>query len=232
MEFMLEGKTVLIAGGSSGIGLAVAGLAYKNGACVIIASRNAVKKKDRLEDLVGETIETRSFDVTSTESVCGLFRAADSLDHLVIAVRPDITASLFLATEISEATQAFDTKFWGTYRLIQAAHPYMKENGSITVTSGIAGEKIYKRASTMASINSAVETLCRSLAVELAPLRVNAVSPGFVEPKPPEIQDYAGQFPSRRLASVNDVATAYLYLMTNPYATGETTVVDGGARLV
>lgn len=229
---MLEGKTVLIAGGSSGIGLAVASLAHKNGAHVIITSRNATKQNDRLADLVGRTAETHSFDITSDESVCGLFQTVSSIDHLVIAVRPDIESSLFLELEISEAKQAFDTKFWGTYRLIRAAQPRMRQHGSITVTSGIAGEKVYKGASTMAITNSAVETLCRSLAVELAPLRVNAVSPGFVEPKPREIQEYAGQFPSKRLASVNDVAMAYLYLMTNPYVTGAITVVDGGARLV
>lgn len=229
---MLEGKTVFIAGGSSGIGLAVAGLAQKNGAHVIIASRSAEKQNDRLTNLVGGTIETHSLDVTSGESVWGLFRAIDSIDHLIITVRPDIRSSLFLETEVNEAKQAFDAKFWGTYRLIRAAKPHMRQDGSIIVTSGIAGKKIYKRASTMAIINSAVETLCRSLAVELAPLRVNAVCPGFVEPKPREVQESSGQFPSKRLASVNDIAMAYFYLMTNPYVTGAITIVDGGARLV
>ena len=84
----------------------------------------------------------------------------------------------------------------------------------------------------MGIINSSIETLCRSLAVELVPLRVNAVSPGFVEPKPTEVQEYASRFPSKRLASANDIAAAYLYLMTNPYVTGTITVVDGGATLV
>lgn len=229
---MLDGKTVLVAGGSSGIGLAVAGLAYKNGAHVIIASRNAVKSNDRLTGLVGKTIETHSFDIISDISVCKLFQKVDSIDHLVIAVRPDIKSSLFLELDINEAKQAFDTKLWGTYRLIRAAQPRMKQHGCIILTSGIAGEKVYKGASTMAIINGAVETLCRSLALELAPLRVNAVSPGFVEPKSREVQKYAGQFPSKRLATTNDIAMAYLYLMTNPYVTGAITVVDGGARLV
>lgn len=229
---MLDGKTVLVAGGSSGIGLAIARLAHKNGAHVIIASRNAMKQNDRLMDLVDKTIETHSLDITSDESVYGLFQTVRSIDYLVITVRPEIKSCLFLEGEIREAKQAFDTKFWGTYRLIRAAQPHFRQYGSITVTTGIAGEKVYKGASTMAIINSATETLCRSLAVELAPLRVNAVSPGFVEPKPSEVQEYAGQFPSKRLASVNDVAMAYLYLMINPYATGAITVVDGGARLV
>jgi NAD(P)-dependent dehydrogenase (short-subunit alcohol dehydrogenase family) len=84
----------------------------------------------------------------------------------------------------------------------------------------------------MAMVNSAVEALCRSLALELAPLRVNAVSPGFVEPKPREIEEYAAQFPCNRLASPRDVAMAYHHLMVNPYVTGTIAVVDGGARLV
>lgn len=228
---MLEGKTVLIAGGSSGIGLAVASLAHKNGAAVVIASRNAVKHHQRLRDSVGKTIKTLSFDITIDEEIYGLIQAVDSIDYLVVAVRPDVKSSLFLEADISEAKQAFDTKLWGTYHLIRAAKSRMKQHGSITLTSGIAGEKVYKGASTMAIINSAIETLCRSLAVELAPLRVNAVSPGFVGPKPREIQEYADQFPSKRLASVGDVAMAYLYLMTNPYVTGTIAVVDGGARL-
>ena len=229
---MLEGKKVLVVGGSSGIGLAVSSLAQKNGAHVVIASRNAVKHSDTLKDSVGETVETHSFDITSEESVRGLLQAVGSIDHLVIAVRPDIKSSLFLETEIGEARKAFDTKFWGTYRLIQAFHPHLRHQGSIMLTSGIAGEKIYKGASAMSIINSAIETLCRSLAVELAPLRVNAVSPGFVEPKPREVQEYASQFPSERLASPNDIALAYIHLMKNPYITGSVIVVDGGARLV
>lgn len=210
----------------------MASLAHQDGARVIIASRSAVRHKDRLADLIGKTVEVHFFDVTSEESVCRLFQAVGSIDHLVITVKPDIRSALFLETDIDEAKQAFDTKFWGTYRLIRAAHTHIKEPGSIVLTSGIAGEKVYPGASTMGIINSSIETWCRSLAVELAPLRVNAVSPGFVEPKPREVQEYASRFPSKRLASANDIAAAYLYLMTNPYVTGTITVVDGGATLV
>lgn len=112
------------------------------------------------------------------------------------------------------------------------AQHHIREAGSITLTSGIAGEKIYKGASTMALINSATETLCRILAVELAPLRVNVVSPGFVEPKPQEILEYATRFPAGKIASLDDVAKAYIGLLANPYITGTVSVVDGGARLI
>ncbi len=229
---MLKGKTVLVVGGSSGIGLSVASLADRNGARVVIASRNVLKHSGELADSLGKTIEAHSFDITSDEDVFGLFQAVGSIDHVVITARPDAKSSLFLETDINEAKRAFDVKFWGSYRLVRAARTHIKQDGSITLTSGIAGEKIYKGASTMAAVNSAIETLCRSLAVELAPLRVNVVSPGFVEPKPKEVHEYARQFPVKRLASAKDIAMVFLHLMTSPYITGSVTVIDGGARLV
>ncbi len=229
---MLEGKKILVVGGGSGIGLAVAKRALMSGARVAIASRTAAAKARVLSEAVGGAIEAYSFDITSEAEHQNLFDSVGAIDHLVITVRPDLKGAPFEATKIKEAKEAFDTKFWGQYGLIQAAQPHIGKAGSITLTSGIAGEKIYKGASTMAIINSATETLCRSLAVELAPLRVNTVSPGFVEPKPREIQDYAGRFPMGRLASPDDVAEVYIHLMSSAYVTGTISVIDGGARLV
>jgi len=230
---MLNGKTVLIAGGSSGIGLAVARLAAENGARVVIASRHAAENTSRLTDALGPAAEAYALDVTSDESVQRLHLAVGAIDHLVIAVRPDAQRAPFLETPLDRAKSAFETKVWGTCRLIRAAHPHVRTGGSITLTSGIAGEKTYPGAFAMALANGAVETLCRSLAVELAPVRVNAVSPGFVEPKPQEVQDYAAaRFPAKRLATAREIAAAYLYLMTSLYATGTVVTVDGGARLI
>jgi len=229
---MLENQIVLIVGGSSGIGRAVAELAGKNGAHVVIASRHARENSDCWAQASDAAIETHAFDITSSEDCIELFKSVGPIDHLVITVRPDLTPSPFLQTEICQAKTVFDTKLWGPYRLIQVAQRHIREHGSIILTSGIAGEKIYKGASTMALVNGAVETLGRVLAVELAPLRVNVVSPGFVEPKPKEIQTYADHFPAGRVASVHEVAMAYLSLMTNAYITGTITVIDGGARLI
>ena len=100
------------------------------------------------------------------------------------------------------------------------------------MTTGIAGEKIFKNFSAMAIINSATEAFCRSLALELAPIRVNVVSPGFVAPKSPEVVKYAQQFPIGRIASPEEVADAYIYLMVSPYTTGTSVVIDGGVRLI
>jgi NAD(P)-dependent dehydrogenase (short-subunit alcohol dehydrogenase family) len=229
---VLKGKKILIVGGSSGIGRAVAKHACENGAHVVIASRSAIEKRDDLCQYLGESIEVHACDSASDFDHLKLFDAVGPMDHLVFTVRPDNEPSPFLTIDTDEAKRAFDIKFWGPYRMIKTAHRYIRPGGSIILTSGIAGEKIYAGSSTMALINSATETLCRILAVELAPVRVNAVSPGFVEPKAKEIQDYSRTFPAGKLASVDDVASVYLCLMGNFSMTGEIIKVDGGARLI
>ncbi len=232
MNNALKDKRILIVGGSSGIGLAVAKQACKAGGKVVIASRNAVKNHNNLSALVGYEVETYSFDVTSGLETETELKKIGAIDHLVITTRPEITSAPFIETSLEQAKKAFESKFWGQYQLIQKAQGHISQDGSIVMTTGIAGEKIFKNFSTMTIINSSTEAFCRSLAVELAPIRVNVVSPGFVAPKSPEIEKYAQQFPVRKIASPKDVADAYLYLMGSPYTTGISVVVDGGAMLI
>lgn len=232
MEYALKDKKILIVGGSSGIGLEVARQIYNSGARVVIASRSSAKRRDVLENTVGQGIETLSCDITSDHDVKALLDAAGPIDHLVITVRPDVKAAFFMDLAAADAKQAFESKLWGPYRLIQAARNHIAPDGSIVMTTGIAGDKVFKGSAAMGMVNSTIEACCRFLAVELAPIRVNAVSPGFVEPKADEIQKYALQFPIPRLARLDEIARAYVYLMTNTYTTGITVVVDGGARLI
>ena len=232
MNNALQDKRILIVGGSSGIGLAVAKQACKAGGKVVIASRNAVKNHDNLATIVGHDVETYSFDVTSGLETETELKKIGAIDHLVITTRPEITSAPFIETSLEQAKKAFESKFWGQYQLIQKAQGHISQDGSIVMTTGIAGEKIFKNFSTMTIINSSTEAFCRSLAVELAPIRVNVVSPGFVAPKSPEIEKYAQQFPIRKIASPKDIADAYLYLMGSRYTTGISVVVDGGAMLI
>ena len=231
----MKDQLVLIVGGSSGIGRAVAEQVCQKGAKVVIASRNAEKSCVLLPQDMKNCITTCNLDITAPEDYPQLFetvRAIGSIDHLIIVVRPGITASPFCDVDVAEARKAFETKFWGPYQFVRAAGPYLKETASITLTSGIAGEKIYKGASTMSLINSTVETLCRILAVELSPVRVNAVSPGYVAPKPESVVKMAKAFPAKRVADLDEVATAYVALMENSYMTGVIMKVDGGASLI
>lgn len=229
---MLAEEKILIVGGSSGIGLAVARQAQQLGAEVVVASRHAPTRISKAAEFQGKPLALHAFDITVADAGKRLLATVGMIDHLVFTVRPDLKSAPFAAIDLREAKQAFKTKFWGAFHLIQVALPYIRKSGSITLTSGIAGEKVYKGTSTLGIMNSATEALARTLAVELAPIRVNVVSPGFVEPKPPAVQKYADQFPVPGLATVEEVALAYLYLLNNPYATGTITVIDGGARLL
>src|SRR5690606_27327016 len=144
----LRDKKILIVGGTSGIGLAVAKNAVQNGAYVIIASRNASKRLPALNNLPESSIEMHVLDITSKEEQSRLFEVIGVIDHLVVTVRPEIKSAPFQTIDIEKAKIAFETKFWGPYHLIQMAQHHIREAGSITLTSGIAGEKIYKGAST------------------------------------------------------------------------------------
>ncbi len=232
MHNSLKNKKILVVGGTSGLGLSVAKQASERGAKVVIASRNASENHNELAVAVGNDIETYSFDATSELETEKALKEIGDFDHLVITVRPDITPAPFEKTDIQKAKEAFETKFWGQYQLIQKAQSQINQNGSIIMTTGIAGEKIFKNFSTMAVINSATETFCRSLAIELAPTRVNIVSPGFVAPKSQEVEKFAQQFPLGRIASPEEIAETYIYLMASQYITGTSVVIDGGARLI
>lgn len=232
MTSSLQNKKILIIGGTSGIGLAIAKCAAGEGAVVEVASRHASHKHDEVVASVGIETSVHSFDITSEKDIRELLGKIGHIDHLVFTIRPDISPASFSKTTIKDAKLAFESKFWGAYQLIQMALNQIDGKGSIIMTTGIAGDKIYNNFSTMAIINSAVETLCRSLAIELAPVRVNCVSPGFVAPKSKQVEEYALQFPARRVASPEEVAESYIFLMKNTYITGSTVVVDGGAILV
>ena len=229
-DVMLNGQKILIVGGSSGLGAAVARLVRKNGGRVIIASRKAKERAPSFCGPADDAIEMHTCDITMPEDHLRLFESVGMIDHLVIVVRPEINSSPFRDMDVAEAKSAFETKFWGPFQFIQTAAGHIRETGSIILTSGIAGEKIYKGASVMSVMNCAVEALCRVLSVELAPLRVNAVSPGFVQPKPDAVEEMSKQFPAKRLASAEEVASAYLWLMESQYTTGTVSVIDGGAR--
>lgn len=232
MDNTVKGKTIVIAGGSSGIGLAVAKEAFARGARIIIASRGAHEHTEDLSREIGGSVETYSFDITKPSGYKSLGRMAGTIDHLVFTIRAKVKSAHFYDISVDDAKLAFESKFWGPYGLIQAMKDHFSPAASIILTSGISGERIYKESSSYELLSAATETLCRALAVELAPIRVNVVSPGYVEPKSDAMREMAKAFPLGRTGSQHETALAYLSLMENPYVTGTISVIDGGARLV
>ena len=210
----------------------MARLAHENGAQVVVASRGAGERAAELTAELGPEVRALPVDITDPHTHGPLLEAAGPIDHLVVAVRPGLSPAPFATLDLDQARAGMDAKLWGACYFIQKARPRMNPSGSVTLTSGILGQMIAPGHLAMALIDSAVETLARALAVELAPIRVNAVSPGYLAPKPEEIAAKAQGFPAGRLGAAREAAATYVHLMLSPYVTGTVSVVDGGALLV
>lgn len=223
----MKEKRVLIVGGNSGVGLALAKKAGEEGADVIIASRSALEYKDKLQSMNGlKNCKCFSVDVTVESEIKNLFRLVGMIDHLVLTIKSPLIVGPFLELNPEDVRFAFETKFWGQYNFVKLAYKYIQKNGSITLSSGTLGNRPYHGYSTMSVISGSVESLCKALAIELSPIRVNAVCPGFKT-----LKEMADKIPLG-LGSDLQISNPYLFLMNDNYITGSTIVSDGGAMLV
>lgn len=237
----LEGRKIVVLGGSSGIGYAVAEYAVEEGARVVIASSNAQRVAAAAESL-GPKVEGYALDLTDERAIQSFFDATGNFDHLVFTAGDSLRLGELAKTDLSEARRAFDIRYWGALTAVKHGAPHMTKGGSIVLTTGIAALRPHSGWAFGASVCGAMEALTRALAVELAPLRVNAVSPGLVatnlwqnmsEADRAAMYEQAGKhLPAGRVGEARDVAAAYLFLMECGFATGQTYVVDGGGVLV
>jgi NAD(P)-dependent dehydrogenase (short-subunit alcohol dehydrogenase family) len=232
----IEGKTVVVIGGSSGIGLATAKAAVKLDARVIIASRNLERLKNaQLE--IGSAAEAFQLDISQEEEVKAFFKQIGSFDHLTTPGGVTKSGKLF-EQSTAEAKESFANKFWGQFFAVKYGAPQIKTGGSIVLISGLYSERPSASSTIPSAVNSALQGLGRALAVELAPIRVNVCCPGLIDtPRhPPEKREHfpsiAETFPARCIGQAEDVAESILHLMTNAFITGTTVYVDGGEQLV
>lgn len=236
----LKGKRVVVLGGTSGIGLAAARAFLDQYAQVIIASRSDSKLSEA-KQVLGGIVEGYEIDFRSEEKVADFFSKVGNFDHLVLTAGEG-TMGHFSELPVASARDAFDSKFWGQYITVRAALPYLNNESSITLTSGVYGVRPPQGATTLAAINSAIEGLVRGLSIDLSPIRVNVVSPGIVDtPIYARMSDdqrqelfngIAQQLPVGRIAQPQDIAETYVYLAKNGFTTGTAVLIDGGAHLV
>jgi NAD(P)-dependent dehydrogenase (short-subunit alcohol dehydrogenase family) len=234
----LEGKKVVVLGGTSGFGLAVASAAAAEGAKVVIVSRSQDKVDKALQELP-KSAEGASLDVTDEAAVQKFFANMGGLDHLVYCAGDALPAAV-ITTE--EARKFFEVRFWGMYLAARAAFPQMRKGGSITLTNGIVGLRPWKGWSAVSALAGAVESLTRGFALDMAPIRVNTVCAGMIKTalwsgmtEADRELMYAEQgkkLPVGRVGEVEDVAETFLYLMKSEFTTGQIVVVDGGAVIV
>ncbi|MDB5430014.1 MAG: short-chain dehydrogenase [Caulobacter sp.] len=234
----LEGKRAVVIGGASGIGFAVAALSKEMGAQVVIASRDAARVAAAVERVPGATGLT--VDLRDEAGVAGFFEALGAFDHLAVTAG-DWGGTRFVATkdlDLAAARDGLEIRFWGVLAAVKYGSRTIAPDGSITMTSGLMAHRPRKGAPLATAIGGAVEHLARGLAVDLAPVRVNAVSPGMilteiVKLAPEEtLRAWVAGLPLPRGATPAEAATAYIYLMLNGYVTGQVVPVDGGGLLV
>lgn len=231
----LEGKKVVILGGTSGFGLATARAAAQQGAQVVIASRSQGNVDRALAELPSG-VTGATVDVTKEESLDRFFASIDGLDHLVVTAGDTMPA---FQPNLEQARQAFEVRFWGVYLSAKAAAPHIRPGGSITLTNGIVAIRPWKGWSVTSAVAGAVESLTRGLALDLAPIRVNAVCAGMVKTplwaavvekeREAMYADMASKLPTGRIGEPEDIAETYLYLMQSGFTTGQIVVIDGGA---
>jgi len=234
MSGIFEGQRVVVVGGTAGIGAAIARGAAAQGAAVVAAGRRGSEQA-----LTGQPgIEARPIDIASEASIRDFFAGLRAVGHLVVTaafVRP----GPFKTGTLEDARASFEGKFWSQY--LCARHAEVRH--SILLFSGAYSRRPQPGVSIVSAVNGAVEALGRALAVELAPVRVNVMSPGLIQgtdayarmPDAARQGMYEGaakRLPARLVGDADSVAGPALALMASPYATGTVLDIDGGGLLV
>jgi NAD(P)-dependent dehydrogenase (short-subunit alcohol dehydrogenase family) len=240
----LQSRRVVIVGGTSGMGLAAARAAVQAGAEVIVAGRRSVSERSADADRDARArIGHETVDVTDETSVKTMFERIGTLDHLFITAAPKPgTWGAFLDQDVAGAQQYMNAKFFGSWACARWAAPRMPADGSITFLTGGAAVRPRVGASMVSATFAALETLARGLAIELGPLRVNAIRPGYTDSEMWSFLDPAALeqlrqkvkalMPVRRMGTVEDIGHAAIFLMSNPQVTGSVLEITGGETLV
>jgi NAD(P)-dependent dehydrogenase (short-subunit alcohol dehydrogenase family) len=238
----LSDKRILVIGGGSGIGFAVAEAAAGAGAQVTIASSNRDKVAASAARIGNRTLGAK-LDVTREDEVAAFFGKIAPFDHIAFTAGDWSGPRRAPLTELDleQAAALFKVRFWGAVAVAKHAVKMMPSGGSLTLTDGMIAHRPQKGSAISTAMTGAVEHLTRALAIEFAPVRVNAVCPGLVrtgiwdripeDRREKELREMTSRQLLPRVGEPDEVAEAYLYLMRGGYTTGQVLYVEGGRAL-
>jgi NAD(P)-dependent dehydrogenase (short-subunit alcohol dehydrogenase family) len=237
MGSALRDKTVLIIGRGSGIARAIALRARSEGARVIVAGHDRAKLANSYDD---PGISAETIDITDDDSIVALADRVGRVDHVVSTASARARGKL-ADLQRQNLLQSFDTKVIGPTMLAKHSASQINPGGSFVLFSGVHAFKHNVGYLGVGITNGAVDFLTRWLAVELAPIRVNAISPGVIDTgawdamgedgKRDYFEHIAAHNPAGRIGTPDDIAAAVLFAMTNTFMTGVTLKIDGGEPL-
>lgn len=234
----LDGTKVVVIGGASGVGYAVAAAALDVGAKVVVGSSQTARI-DAAAARLGRETRGLTVDVKDEASVAAFFDAAGAFDHLVFTAGDwghmrGATRDL----DVDASKARMEVRFWGAARAAKHALRHIAKDGSITLTGGMLAHRPMPGAPLTTASAHTTEGLAMGLARDLAPVRVNAVCLGLILSEQVQgmgestIRSFTANLPLPRGGTVEEAAEAYLYLMRNTYVTGQVVRVDGGGSLV
>jgi NAD(P)-dependent dehydrogenase (short-subunit alcohol dehydrogenase family) len=239
MSLDLEGREVVVIGGTSGIGLATATMAQEAGAHVTIVGRDRARLDGAVDHLGGKARGV-AFDVADEVAVQDLFGSFDHVDHVALLAGSRVDGEI-ASLDTSAIHGPVNDRLWGALYVCRHAAPKMTD-GSITICTGVGVARPRRGSAVVAAAAGASEILARAAAQEVAPVRVNVIRPGVVDTplltrvagdrRDQMIASQAKRIPLGRIARPEEIAHAILFLMSNTYVTGTTLTVDGGISLV
>jgi NAD(P)-dependent dehydrogenase (short-subunit alcohol dehydrogenase family) len=228
-------STIVILGASSGIGRALARRCLDKGHVVHGLARRA----EALASIEG--VVAHALDGRDAEALRGVLEAIGGIDHLVLTMNAGSAVGAFAGLSLDRIRAAFDNKVFPYMQAIIAAAPLLSKEGSITLVTGAAGRSAQVGMGVLASTNGALNHLTEVLALELAPIRVNAVAPGVIATDywagVPEgdranfFATVAAKTPVPRIGTADEIADAIVFAIDNRFMTGAIIDCDGGARL-